>query len=98
MLEVKYIGHSNCHPETCGCDTWGLVRDEGEIIARFYTEQDAEKALSKLRPQSYAVVKPHIYAQLLNELRDTALLFKDSQQLRAQLSSTLRKYIVPDSS
>ncbi|QVQ56898.1 hypothetical protein [Proteus phage VTCCBPA139] len=38
-------------------------------------------------------MKPHIYSKLLNELTQTAMVYKDTQQLRAQLGSTLSKYI-----
>lgn len=38
-------------------------------------------------------MKPHIYSQLLNELTQTARVYKDTQQLRAQLGEVLSKYI-----
>lgn len=41
-------------------------------------------------------LKPHIFAELAGELRDTAVKYKDTQQLRAQLIKTLNKYIKPD--
>lgn len=39
---------------------------------------------------------PHLYSQLLNELRDTAVKYQGAQQLRAQLGRTLSKYLQPD--
>lgn len=41
-------------------------------------------------------MKPHLYSQMLNDLRLTSVKFKDTQQLREQLSKTLSNYIVPD--
>lgn len=38
-------------------------------------------------------MKPHIYSQLLSELTQTARVYKDTQQLRAQLGEVLSKYI-----
>ena len=41
-------------------------------------------------------MKPHLYSKMLNDLRLTAVKFKDTQQLREQLSKTLSNYVVPD--
>lgn len=41
-------------------------------------------------------MKPHLYSKMLNDLRTTSVKFKDTQQLREQLSKTLSNYIVPD--
>jgi len=37
----------------------------------------------------------HVYRELVNSLRDTAVKYRDSQQLRAQISNTLRSAIAP---
>ena len=44
--------------------------------------------------QPYAL-QPHVYRELVNSLRDTAVKYRDSQQLRAQISNTLRSAIAP---
>lgn len=41
-------------------------------------------------------MKPHIYSQLLNELAQTARVYKDTQQLRAQLGKVLSNYVEVD--
>lgn len=42
------------------------------------------------------VLPPHKYTALVNELRDTAVKYAGTQQLRAQISVTLRKYVQPE--
>ncbi|WP_333892570.1 DUF551 domain-containing protein [Atlantibacter subterraneus] len=38
---------------------------------------------------------PHVYRELVNSLRDTAVKYRDSQQLRAKISRTLSTAIAP---
>lgn len=38
---------------------------------------------------------PHEYRELVNQLRDTAKLFGQTQQLRERISETLSRYVTP---
>lgn len=42
-------------------------------------------------------MKPHLYRELVNELRDVAKAYAHTQQLRERISYTLGRYIEPDS-
>lgn len=39
---------------------------------------------------------PHVYRELVNSLRDTAVKFSGSEQLRERLNTALRQFIEPD--
>lgn len=41
-------------------------------------------------------IPPHVFNQLVNQLRDTANTYANAQQLRAQLARTLSGYVQPD--
>lgn len=43
-----------------------------------------------------AKLQPHLYRELVNELRDVARLYHDKGQLREKISSTIGKYIKPE--
>ncbi|MCK7435927.1 hypothetical protein [Enterobacter bugandensis] len=43
-----------------------------------------------------ATLPPHKYRELVNELRDVAIAYKGTQQLRAQLERTLSQYVQPE--
>lgn len=48
-----------------------------------------------MEKQQFLTFAPHLYSQLLNDLRDTAVEYQGTQQLRAQLGRTLNKHIKP---
>lgn len=52
-------------------------------------------AMLKAGPVTAATVPPHIYRELVNQLRDAAVKYQGCQQLREQLSATLRTVITP---
>lgn len=39
---------------------------------------------------------PHVYRDLVNSLRDTAVQFSGTEQLRERLNTTLHQFIEPD--
>ncbi|ASM11816.1 hypothetical protein [Serratia marcescens] len=39
---------------------------------------------------------PHVYRELVNSLRDTAVKFSGSEQLRERLNTALSQFIEPD--
>lgn len=39
---------------------------------------------------------PHLYRELVNSLRDTAVKFSDTEQLRERLNTALSQFIEPD--
>lgn len=41
------------------------------------------------------VLPPHKYRELVNELRDVASVYQNTQQLRAQIEKVLSKYVQP---
>ena len=41
-------------------------------------------------------IPPHVFSALVNELRETATTYNNTQQLRAQLAKTLQQYVKPD--
>lgn len=52
----------------------------------------AEERVKRLEAQQQQInLKPHIYRELVNNLRDTAVKYAGSQQLREQLSRTLQQ-------
>ncbi|WP_373962521.1 hypothetical protein [Kosakonia sacchari] len=53
------------------------------------------RAAMQAEPVTAATVPPHIYRELVNQLRDTAVKYQGCQQLREQLSATLRTVITP---
>lgn len=55
----------------------------------------AEERVKRLETQQQQIsLKPHIYRELVNNLRDTAVKYAGSQQLREQLSRTLQQTLV----
>ena len=42
-------------------------------------------------------MKPHLYRELVNELRDVAKEYAHTQQLRERIAHTLGRYVTPDS-
>lgn len=57
--------------------------------------QQAIDFAMQAEPVTAATVPPHIYRELVNQLRDTAVKYQGCQQLREQLSATLRTVITP---
>lgn len=55
----------------------------------------AEDAIQELLTREWEkpALKPHLFAELANELRSTAVKYKDTQQLRAQIVAVLDKYV-----
>ncbi|ECC4541291.1 hypothetical protein C2920_21705 [Salmonella enterica] len=52
----------------------------------------AEGRVKRLEAQQQQInLKPHIYRELVNNLRDTAVKYAGCQQLREQLSKTLHR-------
>jgi len=46
---VKYDHSPYCHPETCCCDTYHVVKSStNKVIARFAYRGDAEKLVKEL--------------------------------------------------
>jgi len=41
-------------------------------------------------------MKEHIYSQMISELRDIAIMFHDTQQLRERIDYTVRKHFKLD--
>lgn len=70
-------------------DTAGI--QEIKNCAGWYRRRAAMQA----EPVTAATVQPHIYRELVNQLRDTAVMYQGCQQLREQLSATLRTVITP---
>lgn len=57
----------------------------------------AEQRVKELEAkQQRLTLKPHVYRELLNQLRDTAVKYAGCQQLREQLSRTLQYALVAD--
>lgn len=55
----------------------------------------AEERVKRLEAQQQQIsLKPHIYRELVNNLRDTAVKYAGCQQLREQLSKTLQQTLV----
>jgi hypothetical protein len=55
----------------------------------------AEERVKRLEAQQQQIsLKPHIYRELVNNLRDTAVKYAGSQQLREKLSRTLQQTLV----
>lgn len=57
----------------------------------------AEKRVKELEAKQQRIsLKPHVYRELVNQLRDTAVKYAGCQQLREQLSRTLQYALVAD--
>lgn len=83
-----YIGHDGKGNFTTFISA---PEEEQAILARLATSKEAPTVdLLPIR------IAPHLYSELLNSLYDTALEYKDTQQLRAKLSKTLSKFVAPN--
>lgn len=59
----------------------------------------AEERVKRLEAQQRRIsLKPHVYRELVNQLRDTAVKYAGCQQLREQISRTLQYALVADNS
>lgn len=57
----------------------------------------AEQRVKELEAKQQGLtLKPHVYRELVNQLRDTAVKYAGCQQLREQLSRTLQNALVAD--
>ncbi|EDJ7306030.1 hypothetical protein M8D79_004225 [Salmonella enterica] len=57
----------------------------------------AEERVKRLEAQQRKIsLKPHVYRELVNQLRDTAVKYAGCQQLRAQISRTLQHAMEAD--
>ncbi|ARD61578.1 hypothetical protein Y71_17205 [Kosakonia radicincitans DSM 16656] len=67
-----------------------------EFIDRAWHSWQACRAAMQTEPVTPAyTLPPHIYRELVNQLRDTAVKYQGSQQLREQISATLRAVVTP---
>ncbi|BEN46177.1 hypothetical protein SMKC056_31230 [Serratia marcescens] len=58
---------------------------------------DACRAAMLAQPVSSGyTLPPHVYRELVNSLRDTAVKFSDTEQLRERLNTALSQFIEPD--
>lgn len=74
-------------------------RRKGNALDSMIKFMDAANKGLLIQPQKpkpvelKAVLKPHQFSQLANELRDIAVEYKNTQQLRSQIVNVLEKYI-----
>lgn len=66
-MEVKYIGHGDCHPETCACDPWGLV-DDGKVLSVSFATEKQAKVFRKELLEFYAKLEKKCLLILLREI------------------------------
>ncbi|HGM4764625.1 TPA: hypothetical protein ACKQDC_000138 [Serratia marcescens] len=57
--------------------------------------EEVERLLAQPVSSGYKL-PPHVYRELVNSLRDTAVKFSDTEQLRERLNTALSKFIEPD--
>lgn len=73
----------------------GEIASVIELLA--YKARAAEKRVKELEAKQQRIsLKPHVYRELVNQLRDTAVKYAGCQQLREQLSRTLQYALVAD--
>lgn len=52
MYNVKYIGHSwGCHPETCACREWAVVKGDA-VIQKCFDQDEARRLVKILNKES----------------------------------------------
>ncbi|HID3459578.1 TPA: hypothetical protein ACXE2W_002232 [Serratia marcescens] len=72
-----------------------LVVEGDQIIG--FTPPDACRAAILAQPVSGGYkLPPHVYRELVNSLRDTAVKFSGTEQLRERLNTALSQFIEPD--
>lgn len=71
----------------------GDFRENSNSSTKNFRE-NPETSTSEPVSQRYTLL-PHIYRELVNQLRDTAVKYQGCQNLREQISATLRTVIVP---
>lgn len=52
-MKSKYkIGHAKhsygCHPETCNCAGYAIIKEDGTVISKHYSYREAEKLIKEL--------------------------------------------------
>ncbi|NBF24559.1 hypothetical protein [Enterobacter hormaechei] len=73
----------------------GEVASVIELLAN--KARAAEQRVKELEAKQQRIsLKPHVYRELVNQLRDTAVKYAGCQQLREQLSRTLQYALVAD--
>lgn len=66
-----------------------------DVISKLNGERrESQQVIAEPVSQPYTL-PPHVYRELVNSLRDTAVKYRDSQQLRAKISRTLSTAIAP---
>jgi uncharacterized protein YdbL (DUF1318 family) len=82
--------------------TLHVVATFNEAVAAVFQEladkvRAAEQRVKELEAKKQRItLKPHVYRELVNQLRDTAVKYAGCQQLREQLSRTLQYALVAD--
>ena len=66
-----------------------------EVAMANYDNLAASMGYGNSDYDSRLMLPPHIYRELVNDLRETAKLYGHTAQLRAQISATLSKYLLP---
>lgn len=78
-----------------------VVATFNEAVASVIEQLDnkvraAEQRVKEMEAkQQHISLKPHVYRELVNQLRDTAVKYSGCQQLREQISETLSTFIIP---
>jgi hypothetical protein len=80
----------NCHPETCCCDDWIVVDDNGDKIATFYNKEDAENLIrifksrnisNKFELPSFNSVLDELYSKYENKRARAIDVYRAIQKL-----------------
>ncbi|TPW52384.1 hypothetical protein FKD06_07710 [Serratia sp. SRS-8-S-2018] len=85
-------------------EAWFNSPEAGLRVVNFHIQHELQlKAWSACRAAMLAQpvsggykLPPHLYRELVNSLRDTAVKFSDTEQLRERLNTALSQFIEPD--
>ncbi|WP_440530792.1 hypothetical protein [Serratia sarumanii] len=69
---------------------------EGDQVIGFTPPDTCRSAMLAQPVSSGYKLPPHVYRELVNSLRDTAVKFSGSEQLRERLNTALSQFIEPD--